>query len=143
MSWVKRFFLSLFSAEQAEESVRYGFGNILLTGVLSVAFIFLGIFVGGNVPFFAFYGGADEFRGFLYNAFIEQGDGITVAIDGGAAITSGGKDVLINTFSDENDRAAYLVNGYHLIVDSRNVASVYDDFTAYCKNTSDGTEITY
>ncbi|HBN12021.1 MAG TPA: hypothetical protein DD415_00225 [Clostridiales bacterium] len=140
--WFKRFFLSLFSAKWVKESVRYGFGNILLTGFLSVAFIFVGIFLGGTVPFFAYYNKAEEFRDFLYNAFIEQGEGISVTVDGGAAITSGGKDVLINTFTDQADRAAYGINGYNLIVDSRNVASVYDDFTAYYKSADGSKEIT-
>lgn len=141
--WFKRFFLSLFSAKRAKESVRYGFGNILLTGFLSVVFIFLGIFIGGTVPFFAYYNGAESFRGFLYNAFIEQGEGISVTVENGASITSGGKQVLINTFTDEGDRAAYRLNGYELIVDSRNVASVYDDFTPYCVSADGSREITY
>lgn len=143
MIWFKRFFLSLFSAKWARESVRYGFGNILLTGFLSVVFIFLGVFFGRTVPFAAYYNGAGEFREFLYNAFIYQGNGISVTVNGGAIITSGGEDVLINTFTDENDRKEYSLNGYNLIVDSRNVASVYDDFTAYCKNYDGNKEISY
>lgn len=140
--WFKRFFLSLFSAKYAKESVRNGFGNILLTAVLSVVFIFLGIFFGGTAPFFAHYNGAEDFRGFLYNAFIEQDGGITVTVEDGVDISVGGEKALINTFTDENDAKKYGVNGYHLIVDSRNVASVYDDFTAYCTD-ADGNEITY
>lgn len=141
--WLKRFFLSLFSDKQAKQSVRFGFGNILITAFLSAIFIFLGIFAGKTVPFAAYYNGADDFRGFLHNAFADGGAGITVSVNqGGADISAAGKQVLINTFSNESDRAEYFVNGYHLIVDSRNVASVYVDFDAYCID-SDGRKITY
>ncbi|MDE5667545.1 MAG: hypothetical protein K2I29_04830, partial [Clostridia bacterium] len=93
---------------------------------------------------FSYYNGAEEFRGFLYAAFIGSGTGITVAVtDESAEITADGKDVLINTFTDENDEALYSAYGYHLIVDSRKVASVYDDFYAYCKSVNGGQEISY
>lgn len=139
IGWLKRFALSLFSDSQAKESARFGFGNVLLTCFLAVVFIFLGIFAGEIAPFASYYDGAKDFREFLYNAF----DTISVTVsDGAAEITSDGKAVEINTFSDREDEAEYAVNGYHLFVNSASVASEYDDFYAYCVN-KDGGEIDY
>ena len=146
LNWLKRFTLSLFSDSQAKESVRYGFGGILLSSVLALIFLFLGVFAGKTVPFGAYYGGADDFRGFIYNALIgsDTAEPISVTVkDGKAEVTSGGKAVLINTFTEEDDRQKYSVNGYQLIVDSREVADIYDDFEAYCIDKDGGEEITY
>ena len=137
--WLKRFTLSLFSDEQAKESVKFGFGNILLTSVLAVMFLFLGIFAGGTAPFASYYDGAEDFRDFLYTAL----DGVSVTTgDGSAVIASGGNAVDINTFSNAEDGDRYALNGYHLFVNSVSVASEYDDFYAYCVKT-DGGEVDY
>ena len=146
MNWLKRFTLSLFSDTWAKESTKCGFANILLTSVLAVIFLFLGIFAGKTLTFSAYYGGAEEFREFVYNAFIgsETAEPISVTIkDGKANISSGGGDVLINTFTDENDKSVYAFNGYQFIADSRNVSSVYDDFEAYCVKNGGTEEISY
>ncbi|MDE6373364.1 MAG: hypothetical protein K2L72_02600 [Clostridia bacterium] len=140
IGWLKRFTLSLFSDKHAKESARFGFGNILLTSFLAVAFIFLGIFAGEIAPFASYYNGAEDFRGFLYNAF--ENISVTVS-DGSAEITSDGDTVDINTLSDGGDAAAYAVNGYHLFVNSASVASAFDDFDAYCVKTDGGAEIDY
>ncbi|MDE6504264.1 MAG: hypothetical protein K2L42_00145 [Clostridia bacterium] len=146
MNWLKIFTLSLFSDTHAKASINRGFANILLTSVLAVLFLFLGIFAGKTLTFFAYYGGAEDFREFAYNAFIgsEKAAPITVKIkDGKADITSSGGDVLINTFVNESDKNVYEVNGYHFIADSRNVSSVYDDFEAYCVKNGTSEKISY
>ena len=110
-----------------------------MTCFLAVVFLFLGIFAGGTAPFASYYNGAQDFRGFLYNAF----EDISVTVtDGAAVITSKGEAVSIDTVSDGGDGAAYSVNGYHLFVNSASVASEFDDFYAYCVKT-DGGEIDY
>lgn len=137
--WFKRFTLSLFSDNQAKESVKFGFGNILLTSFLAAVFMFFGIFAGKTVPFACYYDNAEEFRSFLYKAF---SDGINITLsDGNADIKCGGKSVDINTLSNEAD-AGYSVNGYHLFVNSADVLESYDDFYAYCTS-DDGKEIDY
>lgn len=146
LNWIKRFTLSLFSDSAAKSSITAGFANILLTSFLAVAFLFLGIFAGQNVTFAAHYGGADDFREFVYNALggSENTKPINVEVkNGAAAITSGGESVLINTFENEDDANIYSVNGYHFAADSRNVSATYDEFEAYCVKYGGKDEITY
>ncbi len=139
--WFKRFTISLFSDGRAKESVKFGFGNILLTSVLAFVFIFLGIFAGKTVPFASYYNGADDFRSFLYNVFSK---GISVNVkDDRAVISLNGENTEINTVENEEDGALYSKNGYHLFVNSANVAETFDDFEAYCVNTDGKTEIDY
>ncbi|MBP5177847.1 MAG: hypothetical protein ILP02_04625, partial [Clostridia bacterium] len=53
------------------------------------------------------------------------------------------KAMLVNTFISAEDREAYSVGGYDVVVDTRD-AYVYDDFEAYCvSKDGDGLEITY
>ena len=108
--WLKRFTLSLFSDRQAKESVRQGFGNILITALLAFVFVFFGIFTGKYVTFGADYDNARGFRGFLYNA---------------------------------DDARRYSSEGYDLIVDTRNTAYVFVEFTAFCRHRQNGTRIPY
>ncbi len=146
LNWIKRFTLSLFSDSVAKGSITAGFANILLTSFLAVAFLFLGIFAGQNVTFAAHYGGADDFREFVYNALggSENSKPINVEVKNGAAeITSDGEKVLINTFEDGDDAKVYSLNGYHFVADSRNVSATYDDFEAYCVKNGGKDEITY
>lgn len=139
--WLKRFALSMFSDSKAKDSVKFGFGNVLLTSFLAFVFIFLGLFAGKMAPFNSYYNGADEFRNFVYNAF---GKGISLTANGTKAeIALNGGNADIDTLADEGDGAVYYVNGYHLFVNTACIAETYDDFEAYCINTEDNTEIGY
>ena len=142
INWLKFFFLSLFSDKQAKRCVKYGFGTALLTCFLAVVFIFLGLYAAETVSFAAYFNGADEFRFFVDNAFDSARLAITVN-DNKADITADGHAVVINTVANEDDNIAYGVNGYNLFVDSRQVASTFDDFEAYCQSVKDKTEIPY
>ena len=144
--WLKRFTLSLFSDRQAKESVRQGFGNILITALLAFVFVFFGIFTGKYVTFGADYDNARGFRGFLYNAFIRDDGGAeftVTATDGGAEITIPDGRVAIDTFSNADDARRYSSEGYDLIVDTRNTAYVFVEFTAFCRHRQNGTRIPY
>jgi len=141
LDWLKRFGLSLFSDKYAKESVKNGFGTVLLTSLLAIAFVFAGIFAAQTLSFVPYYNDADEFRQFVDNAF---NNGLSVEIkDSKAVITQNGAPVVIDTSANEADRDKYFINGYQLFVDFRNVISVYDDFHAYGKSVKDGSEISY
>ena len=142
MNWLKYFFLSIFFDKQAKRSVKYGFGTALLTCLLAVVFIFLGLYAAETVSFAAYFKGADEFQEFISNAFNTAQINIIVK-DNQAQITANGEDVVIDTVANESDKAAYSLNGYNLFVDSRQAASTFDDFRAYCQSVKDGTEISY
>lgn len=142
MNWLKFFFLSIFSDNQAKRSVKHGFLTALLTCLLAVVFIFLGLYAAETASFAAYFKGADEFQEFIANAFNTAQLNITVT-NNKAQITANGKDVVIDTVASESDKAAYGLNGYNLFVDSRQVASTFDDFRAYCQSVKDGTEISY
>jgi len=141
LDWLKRFGLALFSDKCAKESVKNGFGTVLLTSLLAIVFIFVGIFAAQTLSFVPYYNDADEFRQFVDNAFNQ---GLSVEIkDSKAVITQNGNPVVIDTTANEADRDKYSVNGYQLFVDYRNVISIYDDFYAYGKSVKDGSEIAY
>lgn len=142
MNWLKFFFLSIFSDNQAKRSVKHGFLTALLTCLLAVVFIFLGLYAAETASFAAYLNGADEFQEFIANAFNTAQLEITVK-DNQAQITANGQNVVIDTVASESDKAAYGLNGYNLFVDSRQVASTFDDFRAYCQSVKDGTEISY
>lgn len=126
----------MFSDKYAAESVEYGVGTVLITAVLAAIFVFVGVFVGNYALFGADYSNAHEFREFVYDAVIDGDVGIRTYADG-AVVTVGGEKAKINTFADGSAKT-----DYGFIVDHNNV-SAYDDFTAYCKNTDGGEDISY
>ena len=131
-NWLKYFFGSFFLHRYASESEERGFGGVMLGIALAMAMIFAGLFGGSVASFPSYYHRSAEYTQFLYNAFAEGEDRLSVTVkDGTATAAKFGEaqgPLLINTFENETDRQKYSVNGYQLIVDTRPAKTTYDDF---------------
>ena len=127
-SAIKYFFLSFFSNPLAEESRSRGLWQGLLSFLLGVLLFFGGLTAGNAASFSPLYKKSGEFREFLYGA---ADNAVTLEIKDGKAVASvGGKnDLAIDTFTNESDTAKYAKNGYNLIIDTRDEATTYNDFT--------------
>lgn len=110
--WIKFFGLSFFSDDIAKDAPKFGFVSVFLALFLSFLFIMFGFFGSDVVPFGTHFGNAAQYKEFIQAAF---DSGVDLTIENGRGV--GGKHV--NTYTDEEDAAAYKKNGYHLIVDTR------------------------
>ena len=125
---IKYFFLSFFSNPLAEESRSRGLWQGLLSFLLGVLLFFCGLTAGNAASFSTLYKKSGNFREFIYNA---AENAVTLEVKNGKAVASvGGKNgMAIDTFTNESDAAAYAKNGYNLIIDTRDEATAYNDFT--------------
>lgn len=133
VDWLKYFFGSFFAHRYAAESEERGFGGVLLGLLLAMAMIFAGLFGGSVASFPSYYGKSEEYTAFLYNAFTDGADRLNIEVKDGAAYAGlfGGEltdGFVVNTFENEADRQKYSVNGYDLIIDTRNSKTNYNDF---------------
>ncbi len=110
-NWIKFFGLSFFSHKNASEAPKFGFTCAFISIVLSFVFIMLGYYWASVAPFSTHYDGAGAYRAFVSSAF--DGDGLS--IENGTAKC----DNRINTYTSDADKAAYGINGYDLIIDTR------------------------
>lgn len=127
-SAIKYFFLSFFSNSIASESKSRSLWHGLLSFLLGVLLLFGGLTAGNAASFPSLYKQSGEFREFLYSA---TDNAITLEMKDGKAMAtiSGKKDVAIDTFTNELDATKYAKNGYNLIIDTRDEATTYNDFT--------------
>ncbi len=139
--WLKFYFLSFFRNKYAKEADNRRALNLLLSAVLSIVLIFCGLLLGYTASFDAHYGGAAEFRQFVYSAFAEEGSRIPVKIKNGVfeADLPSGLDHI-----DSYVTGDYVYKDHKLIVDPRDVSMTFDDFSAYCvKNDGKNEKISY
>lgn len=127
-SAIKYFFLSFFSNPLAEESRRRGLWQGILSFLLGLALFFCGLTAGSAASFSPLYKKAGSFREFLYKA---ADNAVTVEVKDGKARASirGENNAAIDTFANDADAAVYSLNGYNLIIDTRDEATTYNDFT--------------
>lgn len=111
--WFKVFGLSFFSDKSAERAPQYGFVSIVLSIMLSVLFFMFGFMAADVVPFSTHYDNSAQYREFIRNAFSDAD--ISIEISGESAHS----DKKVNTYTDESDKEKYSVNGYNLIIDTR------------------------
>lgn len=119
-SWLKYFFGSIFLNSLAKEGQWRSFGNAVLGFFLMIVLVFCGVSASHNAAFGKFYGNADEFKEFVYAAFVD----VDLQIDNDEAAGQ----TKINTYTNDSD-AKYKINGYQLVVDLGDIAHTYDDFT--------------
>lgn len=143
VNWLKFYFLGFFSNELSKDGAARNFFNTLLSVVIAFVAICGGLIAGYSLSFGIHYSNAEEFRNFLYSAFASENvdSRIGLVAEGGKVSASfNGEKEYVNSLS--GDDGEYLVNGYRLIVDTREAATAFDDFTVVCKD-SDGSEISY
>ncbi len=110
--WLKTYGLGFFSDRIAKDAPKFGFAGVFLSLLLSFIFVLFGYYGADVAPFSTHYNNAGSYKEFIHSAF-ENGVDLTIENSKG---TSG---KLINTYTDENDKATYGKNGYNLIVDTR------------------------
>lgn len=108
---IKAFFLSFFNDKHARNASKLGFAAVLISLLLAFLFYLFGYFAADVVPFATHYDNANAYKAFVSNAF----EGFETEITGGKAQAN----KKINTYASETDKAAFSVNGYDLIVDTR------------------------
>lgn len=142
INWLKFYFLGFFSHKLSRQGAARSFFNCFLSLVLTLLLLSGGLALGNSLSFGSHYSKAEEFREFLYSAFAgeDAASRIGLTMSGGtlSADIPGGDQV--NGFAYEED--GYTVNGYRLIVDTREAATAFDDFSLLCYDAA-GNEISY
>ena len=134
VKWLKFIGLSFFSDKISKEAVKRGYLNIVLGVLFALVFLFCGVLAADMAPFSAHYNNSPDFTAFVRNAV----GGLNLEVSSGKISSPR----IVDTFSVSADAAAYAVNGYNLVVDTRS-ADAYDDFEAYyISNDGKGQEIT-
>lgn len=110
--WFKTYGLGFFSDKIAKDAPKFGFTGVFLSLLLSFLFILFGYFGSDVAPFSTHYDKAGSYKEFIHAAF---DSGIDLTIENHTGVS--GK--IINTYTSEEDAAAYKKNGYNLIVDTR------------------------
>ncbi len=121
--WLKYFFGSYFSHKIASEGSKRSFGNAVLGLLLMFVLLFAGLIAGHQLSFGYLYDGADDYKVFMHSALSE----VKFSVRDGKAYG----DKIINSYVADDER--YKINGYELVVDLRDTAHLYDDFTLECK----------
>ena len=147
MEKLKVFFGGFFSNTCAEKAEKGGFLPFMINLILSVVVIFFGTLAVDILSFYPKYDGATYLKKTVENLIDKSVSGVslTVGEDGLLRATADGETVFgaaIDTFLSEDDKIAYSVGGFDLVVDTRD-AMAYDDFEAYCVSLSDGSVISY
>lgn len=139
-NWLKTFFLSFFSNKQAREGAKMGFTSVFLSLMICLVFICIGVIGADTLPFSSHYDNSTVFKSLLQKAFANPSEenGIAITIENGRlnATNSQGNSVLVDTFSSEEDKVNYSLDGYELVVDTR-PADCLAVFEAYCVSTVD------
>ncbi len=110
--WARVFGTSFFSNKAAGEAPKFGFVGVFLSLLLAVLCVTYGYFGATVVPFSMHYGHAGQYQAFIHSAFES---GVELSVENHRGKSNG----IINTYTDDEDRAAYGKNGYNLIVDTR------------------------
>lgn len=140
--WLKFYFIGFFTHTLSKEGADRSFFNTLLSFVLTFIIVSCGLMAGYAASFGAHYNRSDDFRTFLYSAFAGENSSerIDLSVKDGAlsaTVKEGGR---VNTLLGEGEK--YAVCGYQLIVDTRDAATNYAEFSVQCKK-ADGSEISY
>ena len=146
MEKLKIFGLGFFSDKYAEKAVKGGFGLLTINIILAIVVIFFGSVFTEFLAFYPRYDSAVDFNKTVNNLFrpADKDNEISLFIDENKCVTAsrgGGayeEKMLVNTFLNEADRAAYSSGGFNVVIDTRD-AYLYDDFETYCE--SDGGDV--
>lgn len=133
VKWLKFIGLSFFSDKISKQAVKRGYLNLVFGLFFTLAFLFCGVLAADLLPFPTQYDNAEEFSSFVRNAFSDESLNVTAENKKIRA------DRTVNSFSNEAD-AAFRVNGYNFVADTR-AADAFDDFEAYYLS-NDGKEQT-
>lgn len=147
--WIKFFFLSFFSNEQAKEGIRRGYTNAFLSLILALVYLCIGVIGADTLPFGAHYNNATEFKSMVRSAFIypDGVNGVDAWIEDGKFTVAKNENfesaLIVDTFRNEEDRQNYAKGEYQLVIDTR-PADAFAEVEAYCVSLGeDKMEISY
>ncbi|MBO4939734.1 MAG: hypothetical protein J6D30_01715 [Clostridia bacterium] len=137
---VKFFFLGYFSNQTAKQAQKRGLGIMFLTIAVSVVLLLVGFITSATLPVRFLYEHAGDVRTSIEKTFANVQMTVT---DGKivAGISEQGNQLVVNTITNQQDKQNYSVNGFEIVVDTRQVGA-FDDFSAVCV-TAGGKEISY
>ncbi len=148
--WFKFFCLSFFSNKISKEAEKRSYTSFFIGLILALVFLWLGFAGGDMLPFNAHYNRSPSFQAtahaLLANVSAEKR--ITVEIQNNRlnAKKQGGeygKELLVNTLENADDKQSYSVNGCEAVIDLR-PADTLAEVEAYCvSNNGANLEITY
>lgn len=132
LEWIKYFFGNFFSKKYAEQSEQRGFGNCLLSFLLALVLMLTTFVLATGWAFPTHYGNSKDFSKYYHGLFEgENALQLSIAESKMTAKSAGGEDVgVINTFLSQEDAAKYSDGKYNLVVDTREINSLYNDFKA-------------
>ena len=148
--WLKCFCLGFFSHQRAKESIKRGYTNVFLGFVLALALLCAGCIGAETLPFPVHYNRSAAFRETVHRVFANADTEKRIAaeiLDGDLKVKLPNGDfaegLLVNTFEREEDKDAYSVGGYQVVVDLR-PADTLAEIEAYClSNDGKATKISY
>lgn len=141
--WLKFFFLGFFNNELATQSKKRSIWNGILSFFVAFILLYIALSIAFSVSFPTHYSNSTEFIEFWHYIFDDGGVRFDVQNRKASAYYDNGDIVSVNTFVSQADREKYSKNGYDLIIDMRDGASLYSNFELVFVNAdSDGT-LTY
>ncbi len=128
--WLKYFFGCFFLDKLALEGEWRSLLNGLFSFLLALVLVAVGLASGYNLAFPMYYDKATEFQNFAVHAFDNDNLALKLVEEEGENFAS--SNIVVNTYGNEADKAAYAKNGYSLIIDTRPIAEKFYGFTVTC-----------
>ena len=140
LDWLKYTFGSFFFNKVSKEGANRSLWNVIFALFMFLLILTAFCSTGFNYSFSTHYVKANEYKEFLYSVFADESvdDRVNIQIldnkeEGEKKIVAfygnnNSNQALINTFSNEDDKAKYSLNDYNIIVDTRPSDSTFFKF---------------
>ncbi len=138
--WLKYTFLSFFSYKKADESKKRSFFSSFLCFAIAIICYLFCFYFGYQASFNSFYNRSTAYKNFLYSAFTGE-DSIQLKIDNGKFYSSKTGDLKQELTVSAAD-STYDIDGYELIIDTRDSKTNYNDFTLNYSKGKDAEKVT-
>ena len=146
INWLKYSFGNFFSHKLSKEGATRKVWNLIFALIMFLVLLTSFLASGYSFSYWNHYENATNFQEFAYNAFYNEDESKRVNIEINTVNETSyanayyGQDknsvVLINTYENEGD-AIYKLNDYNLIVDTRDSATSFVEFSVKYYNTED------
>ena len=138
--WLKYTFLSFFSYKKADESKKRSFLSSFLCFAIAIICYLFCFYFGYQASFNSYYNRSTTYKNFLYSAFTGE-DSIQLKIDNGKFYSSKIRDLKQELTVSAAD-STYDIDGYELIIDTRDSKTNYNDFTLNYSKGKDAEKVT-
>ena len=138
--WLKYTFLSFFSYKKADESKKRSFFSSFLCFAIAIICYLFCFYFGYQASFNSYYNRSTTYKNFLYSAFNGE-NSIQLKIDNGKFYSSKTRDLKQELTVSAAD-STYDIDGYELIIDTRDSKTNYNDFTLNYSKGKDAGKVT-